>query len=159
MYPIIYVLAIVAANLSVAHFGAASTPFNAFLLIGLDMAIRDKLHESIKSKNKLLYIGALILTAGAISYALNPASGIIAVASLVAFVASALVDTFLYQKFIHKKYFTKCNISNTGSAAVDSILFPLIAFGAFMPLIVLGQFIAKVGVGFIWSLILKRFFK
>ena len=47
-----------------------------------------------------------------------------------------------------------CRIWNT--TAVDSILFPTIAFGSFLPLIVLGQFAAKVGGGFVWSLLLNR---
>jgi hypothetical protein len=37
---------------------------------------------------------------------------------------------------------------------VDSVLFPTIAFGAFLPAIVLGQFVAKVAGGAVWSWIL-----
>jgi hypothetical protein len=40
------------------------------------------------------------------------------------------------------------------SAAVDSIVFPTIAFGGFLPLITLGQFAAKVAGGAVWSIIL-----
>ena len=41
----LYLAAIVLANLSVAHFGPASTPYNAFLFIGLNLATRDRLHD------------------------------------------------------------------------------------------------------------------
>jgi hypothetical protein len=40
------------------------------------------------------------------------------------------------------------------SSAVDSLVFPTIAFGAILPLTVLGLFLAKLAGGFIWSLIL-----
>ena len=43
------------------------------------------------------------------------------------------------------------------SAMADSTIFPTIAFGSFMPLIVLGQFAAKVSGGFIWAFIISRF--
>ena len=36
----------------------------------------------------------------------------------------------------------------------NSIVFPTLAFGGFMPVIVLGQFAAKVLGGFLWSKIL-----
>jgi hypothetical protein len=42
----LYLAAIVAANLSVAYFGPASTIVNAFLFIGLDLTARDRLHDA-----------------------------------------------------------------------------------------------------------------
>ena len=56
------------------------------------------------------------------------------------------------------------NISSSGQivqmwpAARDSIVFPTLAFGLFMPEIVLGQFVAKFVGGFLWSLVLQKFF-
>lgn len=50
----------------------------------------------------------------------------------------------------------KINGSNIASAAVDSVVFPTVAFGSFLPIVTLGQFVAKVLGGFIWSLILNR---
>ena len=41
-------------------------------------------------------------------------------------------------------------------AAVDSVVFPALAFGAMLPLIVVGQFGAKVLGGAAWSLVLRR---
>jgi hypothetical protein len=52
----------------------------------------------------------------------------------------------------------RANGSNVAGSAVDSIVFPTLAFGAFMPEIVLGQFVAKFVGGFLWSLVLQRFF-
>jgi hypothetical protein len=48
------------------------------------------------------------------------------------------------------------NISNTGSALADSVLFPTIAFGVFIPWVVLGQFLAKTLGGAFWAWILTR---
>ncbi|MCZ2895188.1 hypothetical protein MTR01_14260 [Burkholderia thailandensis] len=60
----IYIAAVVAANLSVAHFGPASTPINAFLLIGLDLAIRDRLHLNWRGRALWARMFALIAGAG-----------------------------------------------------------------------------------------------
>ena len=45
IYPIVFCAAIVAANLLVGWLGPKATPFIAFFLIGLDLSLRDKIHE------------------------------------------------------------------------------------------------------------------
>jgi uncharacterized PurR-regulated membrane protein YhhQ (DUF165 family) len=87
---------------------------------------------------------------------LNPASQNIAIASVVAFCGAALVDTFIYQKLIKHPWMVKANGSNLGGSLTDSILFPTIAFGSFLPHIILLQFLAKVFGGFVWSWILRK---
>lgn len=149
---IIYIAAICAANFSVHVFGPVSTPINAFLLIGLDLVIRDKLHERI-GICKMLF---LIVIAGAISFAINPATDMIAIASVSAFSLAALTDATVYQALMKRTWLVKSNVSNIASSAVDSFVFPLIAFGAFMPWIVAGQFGAKVFGGAVWSWILRN---
>lgn len=151
MYTFIYIAAICAANFSADTFGAYVTPINAFFLIGLDMVIRDKLHERIG----VMRMMGLITTAGIISYTLNPSISMIAIASVIAFVMSSIVDAATYQALIRKRWLVKSNISNVASSAVDSILFPVIAFGVFMPWVVVGQFIAKVLGGALWSWLLR----
>ena len=44
----IYAIAMTLANLSVAAFGPAISPINAFLFIGLDLTLRDWLHVRLK---------------------------------------------------------------------------------------------------------------
>lgn len=148
----IYIAAICAANLSVAHFGPWVTPLNAFFLIGLDMVLRDILHE----RHGICASIIMSAVAGVISYAINPASGIIAVASVTAFVMAALANAIVYQLMISKKWMKKSNAGNVAAAAVDSSLFPLVAFGSFMPYIVLAQFFCKVISGFAWSYLLRN---
>lgn len=156
-YVVLYLFAIVAANLLVARFGPSVTIINAFLFIGLDLTTRDGLHEAW-GKNGLWWKMLLLIGTGSlISYALNSAAGQIALASFVAFAAAGVTDTIVYQALHKRAWMVKVNGSNVASAAVDSIAFPTIAFGAFLPLIVLGQFAAKVGGGFMWAWIIGKF--
>jgi uncharacterized PurR-regulated membrane protein YhhQ (DUF165 family) len=139
------------ANLSVAAFGPSVTPINAFVLIGLDLALRDWLHVRIKP----LQMGGLIIATGLITYGLNPSAGQIAIASAIAFTAAAVVDWGTFAR-LKGSWLFRANGSNVAGAAVDSILFPTIAFGTIMPHIVIAQFVAKICGGLIWSLILNK---
>jgi queuosine precursor transporter len=155
----VFVGSIVAANLLVAHFGPWFSPINAFVLIGLDLSLRDWLHD--KWRHELWRVGALIATAGVISYVLNPAAGRIAVASTAAFTIAATVDALVYHRLIDARWLVRSNGSNVGGAAADSIAFPLIAFGWFpgLPAIIALQFAAKVAGGAVWSVALAKFRK
>jgi len=146
-----YAAAMIAANLSVATFGPWVSPINAFILIGLDLALRDWLHVRLR----MWQMGALIASTGALTYLLNPAAGQIAVASSVAFTAAALVDWTTFAK-LRGTWLLRANGSNVAGAAVDSLVFPTLAFGALMPQIVLAQFAAKVAGGAIWAYIFNR---
>lgn len=147
---LIYAAAMTAANLSVAAFGPAISPVNAFVLIGLDLALRDWLHVRLKAWQML----ALIVAAGAITYALNPAAGKIAVASSAAFTAAALVDWATFAR-LRGSWLVRSNGSNVAGAAVDSLIFPTLAFGALIPHIVLLQFLAKVAGGALWAWVIN----
>lgn len=149
----IYGSAMILANLSVAAFGPAISPVNAFVLIGLDLALRDWLHVRLKAWQML----ALILATGFLTYLLNPAAGKIAIASACAFTAAAVVDWATFFK-LKGSWLFRANGSNVAGAAVDSLIFPTLAFGALMPHIVAMQFVAKVAGGSIWAYILNRRF-
>jgi uncharacterized PurR-regulated membrane protein YhhQ (DUF165 family) len=146
----VYLAAIVAANLSVAAFGPDVVVVNAFLLIGLDLTLRDRLHDSWGPGWRMF---ALILAGGVISYALN--AGQVAIASTVAFVVASGLDALTYHLLGDRARLLRVNGSNVVGAAADSLIFPALAFG--WPLlwsVVLGLFVAKVAGGFLWSLIL-----
>jgi len=155
-YVLLYLVSIILANLSVAYFGPISTPFNAFFLIGLDLSLRDKLHETWHGQGLKWKMFGLIAAGGYVTWLLNRGAGQVCIASVVAFSAALLIDTVIYERLIKKDKFIKMNGSNIGSAAADSILFPTIAFGALMPWIVIGQFVAKVVGGALWVWILTR---
>jgi hypothetical protein len=150
----LYLAAIVAANLSVAAFGPGVTIINAFWLIGLDLTLRDRLHDAWKRDALVPRMVGLIALGGLISYVLNVDAGPIALASTVAFAVSAGLDATAYALLEPYRRLIRINGSNVVGAAADSILFPTLAFGAFLWPIVLGQFAAKVAGGFLWSLIL-----
>ena len=147
-----YIASITAANLLVAEYGPSVTIINAFALIGLDLVLRDYLHDAWRSR--LAPMAGLIAAAGVISYALNPATGRIAVASCVAFTVAAVADWLVYTLAERKPWLVRSNASNAAGAAVDSLLFPTLAFGALLWPIVLGQFIAKTLGGAAWSLLI-----
>lgn len=152
----VYVAAIVAANLSVATFGPAVSPVNAFLLIGLDLSLRDKLHDRWVGARLWPRMFALIVASGAVSWLLNPAAGAIALASTAAFVVSGLIDAGAYHLLRNRPYLVRSNGSNAAGALADSLVFPTLAFGGFLPAIVAAQFAAKVAGGALWSLVLRR---
>jgi uncharacterized PurR-regulated membrane protein YhhQ (DUF165 family) len=156
IYPIIYIAALVIANLLVAWLGPWFSPINAFVLIGLDLSLRDKLHEQWQNNKLLLKMGGLIVVASVVSYLLNPAAGSIALASLVAFALAMTADTIAYHYLRNKPWMIRSNGSNIAGAAVDSITFPTIAFGGLMLEIVALQFIAKMFGGGIWSFLLTK---
>lgn len=152
IYTAVYVSAICLANFLVFFFGPVWSLVNSFLLIGLDFILRDKLHEIVGIK----VISLLVLVAGVLSYVINPAGGMIALASFVAFTLASLTDGAVYQLYIRKPWLVKSNASNSAASVVDSVVFPVIAFGAFMPVIILGQFAAKVVGGVFWSWVLRK---
>lgn len=154
---LIYVAAIVVANLTVAHFGPWFSAVNAFFLIGLDLALRDHLHDRWRGQMLWPRMLGMISLAGVLSYLLNPATGVIAIASVVAFSASALVDATVYQAASGRSFMQRSNASNTAGALVDSIIFPTLAFGGLLPHIVAMQFVAKVAGGFAWTWLIWRF--
>ena len=157
IYAGIYIDALVAANLLVAWLGVWFSLVNAFVLIGLDLSLRDKLHDLWEGDKLPIKMGGLIATASIVSYAINPATGMIAFASLASFSLSMVADAFVYQYLKDKEWMIRVNGSNIAGSAVDSVVFPTIAFGGLMLEIVALQFIAKVGGGYIWSRIFKRF--
>jgi hypothetical protein len=153
---LVFVSAIAAANLLVAWLGPWVSPLNAFVLIGLDLSLRDWLHD--KWRNELWRMGALIASAGVLSYLLNPAAGRIAIASTVAFTLAGTVDALAYHGLIDRKWLVRANGSNVAGAAADSLAFPLIAFGFFpgVAAIIGLQFVAKVGGGAVWSVVIGK---
>jgi uncharacterized PurR-regulated membrane protein YhhQ (DUF165 family) len=151
----LYLIAIVAANLIITRFGPRATVITAFLFIGLDITARDRLHEAWRDRMLWLKMVLLIAAGSALSWLVNRDAGQIALASLTAFGASGATDAVVYHALRNRSWLVKVNGSNLVSASVDSLVFPTLAFGALLPLVVLGQFVAKVAGGAFWSWILR----
>jgi uncharacterized PurR-regulated membrane protein YhhQ (DUF165 family) len=153
---VLYLIAIVIANLTVAYFGTTAVLPVGFLLIGLDLTTRDYLHELWK--RRLWFKMALLIGVGSIlSWLLNKDAGQIALASFIAFLSAGIVDTIIYHLLGKRAFLLRVNGSNVFSSFTDSSVFLTIAFGSFMPTLVFAQFGVKVAGGFMWSLLLRRF--
>lgn len=147
----LYAAAIIAANLLVAQFGPSITPINAFFLIGLDLALRNYL----SFKMSKVQMALMIVGTGLLSYLVNPAAGMIAIASGVAFTLAALADWLTFNT-VQGRWMKRNFAGNSVGALVDSIVFPTIAFGGLMPVIVLAQFVAKVAGGTVWGYLISK---
>ena len=153
---LVYLCAIVAANLIVAWLGPASSIFTAGAFVGLDLTVKDRLQDKWTHSGLVWRMGALILAGSVISWVLNRNAGRIALASFVAFAVSSSIDAVIYA-LVKGERWRKVGWSNLGGAISDSILFPALAFGwPPDPVIVYGQMTAKLAGGLFWSLILIR---
>jgi uncharacterized PurR-regulated membrane protein YhhQ (DUF165 family) len=121
------------------------------VFIGLDLALRDLLHQKLKAWQ----MGGLIVGTGLLAYALNPAAGMIAIASAVSFTAASIVDWAVFAK-LAGSWIKRANGSNIAGAAVDSVVFPTLAFGVLMPQIVALQFSAKFTGGVFWAYVIHK---
>lgn len=148
---IVYVAAMVLANLSVAIFGPSVTAINALVFIGLDLALRDWLHVKV-SRTAML---SLVLLTGLLTLSLNPAADRIAIASAASFLVAASLDLAIFN-VVRGSWFRRSNLSNIVGAVADSVVFPTLAFGAVMPGIIAGQIAAKVVGGAFFALIISR---
>lgn len=150
----IYLAAIIAANLIITEKGPSWSVYTAFVFIGLDLSCRDRLHDLWRG-HLLRNMGLLIIAGSALSYALNRDAGRIALASCLAFAAAASIDGLIYHLRRRAPWMERANDSNVAGAAVDSLVFPIIAFGTpILWAIVFGQFCAKVAGGYLWSRLL-----
>jgi queuosine precursor transporter len=149
-----YLAAIVLANLLVSRLGPPAAVANAFLLIGLDLSARDRLHEQWRGRFLWPRMFTLIAAGGLLSLLLGGA-GRIALASCLAFIFTGISDAAAYHALRRLPWLQRANGSNLVAAAIDSLCFPLLAFG--WPLlwgVVLGQFVAKLAGGALWSFLL-----
>jgi uncharacterized PurR-regulated membrane protein YhhQ (DUF165 family) len=143
---LIYIAALCAANLLAHHFGSANTPYIAFTLVGLDLSIRDWLNVVLPRWGMAILIPA----AGATAYLIDPGVRFIATASVISFVISEWVEWGCFT-WTRGTWLSRSIRSNTVAAAVDSLIFPALAFHAWLPLICLAQFAAKTVGSSLWA--------
>jgi len=156
LYVGLYLMAAVFANLLVTWFGPASAPFVAFGLVALNLTSRDHLHDAWQHKGLWWKMALLIGAGSVISWVFNRQAGPIALASFVAFACSGLTDSLTYAALGERAYLVRVNGSNVIGAAVDSLVFPVLAFG-WPPMwgIIVLQFVAKTVGGLAWSVLLR----
>ena len=123
------------------------------LLIGAAFALRDAVHETAGRWAVLACIAA-----GA-ALSVVTASPTLAVASIVAFVASELIDFAVYDRMRAMNRGAAIALSGVAGAVVDSVLFSLLAFGAvkWAPGLILAKVYASAAFAlWVWALRSKR---
>jgi queuosine precursor transporter len=153
---LMYLAAIVAANVTFGIWGMAVEPWVSMMLIGLDLTSRDRLHELWGGRRLVPKMAALILTGSVLSAWLGAlfAEGVvrIAVASALAFGATATADGLVFG--VLPRRWLRVNGSNVVGALVDSFVFPTVAFGEVDWYLVLYFAAVKAIGGAVWWLVL-----
>jgi queuosine precursor transporter len=151
---LVFLAAVVGANLTIAAFGPAAVIPVALTFVALDLVARDGLHELWKGNRLPLRMGVVIAAGGLLSAGLNIDAARIAAALCLAFTAAQTVNGLGYWAQDRWPRLLKINASNVPAALVDSVGFLSVAFGAFMAALILGQVAAKVAGGLLWSAVL-----
>lgn len=152
----LYLGAIIAANLTLSHFGPSWITINAFLLIGLDLITRDRLAD-FWGTTRWLKMGLLIAAGGALSYYVNRNAATIAEASTISFAAAELVEATLYHVLRRQRWAERAPKAAALAAVVDSVVFPTLAFGTFAFTTSFTQFCAKLAGACVWTFVLARY--
>ena len=156
----VYLGAIVAGNMLAGHYGPWVTPVVGFFLIGLDLTLRDILHQGWSDRGVLRRNMLVLIIAGsALTLAVCWSARRIALASTAAFSAEAAMATLIYSWCTRWPCLWKINAANLVGGLVDSLVFPTLAFGMFLPGVTAAQWGTKFAGGFVWALILTRWKK
>jgi uncharacterized PurR-regulated membrane protein YhhQ (DUF165 family) len=136
----VYILTIVAANWAVNRFGAVPVGFGlaapaGVYFAGVAFTVRDIVQETLGRH----VVALAILVGAAVSYLVS--SGRIAEASALAFLVSEGADFLVYTPLRSRGWLAAVVASNIVGAAVDSLLFLVVAFGS--ATFFWGQFVGK----------------
>lgn len=155
---VLYLVAIVAANLTTTHYAAIGHPeasiYTAAGLVAFDFVVRDVLHDWYVGRRRLLVLGALIATGSLLSYLANPDSVEVAKWSAIAFAAAMTVDGLVYHAARRLPWVERSTLSNAAGAITDSTVF---CIGVGFPFVVaFGQSTAKIAGGALFALAVER---
>ena len=150
----LFLLTIIGANSTIAVLGPEYIGIVSFLVIPIDFIVRDHLHEKWQGRELWKKMFLLIFFGSFLSLICNLNSWKIAVASFFGFLLSSLMDAIVYNWLKNSSILIKGNFSNFAFALVDSIVFPLLAFGLINTQIFINQFLFKFLGGILFTLIL-----
>ena len=167
-YVILYLSAIVLANFLILLYNPETVSIKwalvaetgiSFFLIGFDLSLRDKLHDFWQNQHLWPKMMSLIIGGSIITILFNLDAIRIALASCSAFLLAGIMDAFVYNRLRRKRFLIRANGSNLCGAAMDSLVFPLAAFGLYPGIhwIILGQFLAKFFGGALWAYLINYF--
>jgi uncharacterized PurR-regulated membrane protein YhhQ (DUF165 family) len=155
----LFLLAFIAANLIVKHFGAYGLLFSSFLLIPFDFVCRCIIHERLKGMMLIYTLFILTVLAAIWTVIINSHAINIAAASVCGFVGAQIGAGIFYQYQLHKEsksWFYKVNISDLIAIVFDSIIFQIVAFYSFDIMVTVGQIIIKFLGGLLWYFIIFK---
>jgi queuosine precursor transporter len=150
-----YLTAIVAANVITARFGPTASIYNAFALVGLDLITRDRLADFWGTK-RWAKMTLLIATGSLLSFLATRGAQGIAEASAISFACAEAGEGLLYYLLRKRRWMRRANVAAWLGAAIDSLIFPTLAFGGIMWSTSAGQFVAKAAGALLWSLLVAR---
>ena len=151
----VYLAAIVTANIITARYGPTASVYNAFALIGLDLITRDRLADfwgTSRWQRMALLIGA----GSAISFLIAQDVQAIAEASAISIACAETGEGLLYHLLRRREWVQRANAAAWLGAAIDSLVFPTLAFGGVMWSTTVGQFTAKVAGALLWSAVIAK---
>lgn len=154
-----YLIALVAANLIVKHFGPFGLWFSSAFLIPFDFICRCIFHETWKGGKLVLNLILLTIFSGVITFVMNENAWNIALASFSGIVSVQIFAGIFYQLFKKKSFLVKVNLSDLVAIVVDSIVFQLVAFQAINMEVTGGQILIKMVGGLFWFFIIFKLFK
>ncbi len=150
-----YLAAIVTANIITARYGPTASVYNAFALIGLDLITRDRLADfwgTSRWRKMALLIGA----GSAISFLVAQNVQAIAEASAISFACAETCEGVLYHALRRREWVQRANAAAWLGAAIDSFVFPTLAFGGVEWSTTVGQFTAKTAGALLWSAVIAK---
>lgn len=157
MYIVLYLVAIIAANLTITAVCPAASAWVSFVFIGFDLVSRDALHDRWRGRNLWRNMLLLIGAGSLLSWLLNANAGTLALASFTAFALAGIADAIVYQRLRRLPWLQRVNGSNVVSGAVDSVVIVGLGFGLpFLWNIALASFLAKLAGGAFWSFVLLK---
>lgn len=155
---IAFLVAFVAANLIVKHFGATGLIFSSLLLIPFDFICRCLVHEKYTGWKLVFALFCLTLAAAYFTISINRDAKNIARASVLGFTAAQIVAGIVYQFFKRKGtgFFLKVNVSDLFAVIADSIVFQFVAFNSVVWYILVVQICIKFVGGLFWYYIIFK---
>ena len=144
----------VAANLAVNAWGQPALVLTAWVLIPFDLITRDILHDRWKGSSELWHrMGALIAIGALLTCVASWDAKQVALASFAAFASAGIINALVFHRLLHRTRFLRMNASNLAAASVDSVVFPLVAFGVSgtSASLCLAQAASKFVGGLLWS--------
>ncbi len=150
-----YLAAIVTANLALIHWGPSAIIPNAFFLIGLDLVTRDRLAD-FWGTTRWAKMALLIAAGGVLSYWVNRDAAQIALASTISFAMAEGGEALVYHLLRRSPWGERAPRAALVGAAIDSIVFPTLAFGTFVFATSFAQFAAKLAGAVVWTWVIGR---